>query len=266
MTFFDDLLINSPPNQFNDIFNDFLNLSIKINKNIKKQFNDFNLIFINKYLLSELNYYDGFYWVVDFTEEGLGDVVIGEDVIVDVDMAVIDVDTITNTVTNTNDKGSLKQNQTINTIKIQFNHETTETTIENSKTTFNYKNQLFLLNKRLENYKTKTYPSGHLTISLLTKDLIVLFFSEVKNNKNYYNGKFTSKYLIHFLSETEIEITGEIKIKIHYFEDGNVQLNCTKPVKRLLCFNVILINKRNQIYQIKLVILLNVLKIQLITK
>ena len=116
MTFFDDLLINSPPNQFNDIFNDFLNLSIKINKNIKKQFNDFNLIFINKYLLSELNYYDGFYWVVDFTEEGLGDVVIGEDDIGDVDMAVIDVDTITNTVTNTvtsTNDNSIKQNQTI---------------------------------------------------------------------------------------------------------------------------------------------------------
>ncbi|GME95051.1 unnamed protein product [Ambrosiozyma monospora] len=47
------------------------------------------------------------------------------------------------------------------------------------------------------------------------------------NDANYYNGKWQSFYQY---NQSSGKLTGEISIKIHYYEDGNVVLKTNKKI------------------------------------
>ena len=53
------------------------------------------------------------------------------------------------------------------------------------------------------------------------------------------NGKWRSQWSLTFPeSGGTVEITGILKVQVHYYEDGNVQLVSSKEIKDTVSFNV----------------------------
>jgi len=59
----------------------------------------------------------------------------------------------------------------------------------------------------------------------------VIVAGERINLRNYWSGKWTSKWQLQFNNSLQqVTVSGDIKIHGHYFEDGNVQLVTTKTI------------------------------------
>lgn len=75
----------------------------------------------------------------------------------------------------------------------------------------------------LESYGQDHYPSQYAYTIIPnneTNEVKVLIIGQKLNPENYYTGQWSSIYTINGTS-----ITGEIKVDIHYYEEGNVRLN-----------------------------------------
>jgi len=67
--------------------------------------------------------------------------------------------------------------------------------------------------------------------------LIVCIESHQYQPKNYWNGKWRSQWSLTFPeSGGTVEITGILKVQVHYYEDGNVQLVSSKEIKDTVAF------------------------------
>ena len=55
--------------------------------------------------------------------------------------------------------------------------------------------------------------------------------------KNYWNGRWRSQWCA-TLSGGVGELQGTLRVQVHYYEDGNVQLVCSKNVKHSLVSSV----------------------------
>lgn len=73
----------------------------------------------------------------------------------------------------------------------------------------------------LELYGQEHYPSTF-AYTIIPQDNVVyvLIIGQRLNNENFYTGQWSSIYAI-----KNGEISGDIKVDIHYYEDGNVRLN-----------------------------------------
>jgi capping protein alpha len=60
--------------------------------------------------------------------------------------------------------------------------------------------------------------------------LFVVITGEKANLRNFWGGKWSSTWEVSATAGGGTSCTGEMKIHAHYFEDGNVQLQTTKPV------------------------------------
>ncbi|CAI5755695.1 unnamed protein product [Candida verbasci] len=80
---------------------------------------------------------------------------------------------------------------------------------------------------KLEQYGQDYYPSTFASTIIPNEDSIhVILIGQRSNNANFYTGQWNSKYTI----KSNGEISGKIKLDIHYFEDGNVRLKFNEGV------------------------------------
>jgi len=63
-----------------------------------------------------------------------------------------------------------------------------------------------------------------------TKAVVVCIEDHKFQPKNYWNGRWRSVWTIN-VSGNQTEVTGLLKVQVHYYEDGNVQLVSAKDVK-----------------------------------
>ncbi|VEU22791.1 DEKNAAC103865 [Brettanomyces naardenensis] len=88
------------------------------------------------------------------------------------------------------------------------------------------------LNERIRDYALQHYPTFYKGIAVEDGDneniVYVIIVDENLNDGNFYNGKWQSFYQLNKLTG---ELSGEIIVKVHYYEDGNVILNTGSHVK-----------------------------------
>ena len=56
----------------------------------------------------------------------------------------------------------------------------------------------------------------------------------------YRNGRWRSQWTLQ-IDGTQAEVTGVLKVQVHYYEDGNVQLVTSKEVKETIALGVCVI-------------------------
>jgi len=88
--------------------------------------------------------------------------------------------------------------------------------------------------KKVLEYTANHYDFGSGAV-YATKDakdsvLVITISSALFNSQNFYNGRWRSVWTAKLTPGKQAQVTGNLKINVHYYEDGNVQLNtnCNK--------------------------------------
>ncbi|KAI9353373.1 F-actin-capping protein subunit alpha [Zopfochytrium polystomum] len=81
----------------------------------------------------------------------------------------------------------------------------------------------------VDRYLDDHYPDGIATVyGKPGKEIIIAIVDNKFNPNNFWNGRWTSHWS--FVAG-KLEVNGTVKINVHYYEDGNVQLQSTKDIK-----------------------------------
>jgi len=83
--------------------------------------------------------------------------------------------------------------------------------------------------KHAGEYADQHYPSGGATVYAKDGQIIIAISSARFNSKNFWNGRWRSVW-----TYSGGELHGHLKIVVHYYEDGNVQLNTDTNLKTTL--------------------------------
>lgn len=90
------------------------------------------------------------------------------------------------------------------------------------------------LSSSIESYVEEHFPTLYKSLvipDLDNSDIIyIIIIDENLNDSNFYNGKWQSFYKFNRATNT---LEGEITIKIHYYEDGNVILKTGKKINSI---------------------------------
>ncbi|KAI9471999.1 MAG: hypothetical protein EXX96DRAFT_488962 [Benjaminiella poitrasii] len=81
--------------------------------------------------------------------------------------------------------------------------------------------------KEILTYVGDHYPNGVCTIYATDKDIIIAVVDNKYNPNNFWNGRWLASWIYDTQSNT---LKGCTKVNVHYYEDGNVQLNTEKNV------------------------------------
>jgi len=83
----------------------------------------------------------------------------------------------------------------------------------------------------VSSYVSATYQTEQSAGGVFAKDdkLYVVVTGEKNNLKNFWSGKWNSVWTVN-LSGSSATVTGDIKLHVHYFEDGNLQLQSSKSI------------------------------------
>ncbi|CAG8646400.1 13637_t:CDS:2 [Cetraspora pellucida] len=82
--------------------------------------------------------------------------------------------------------------------------------------------------KAILEYVADHYPKGVSATYSTGETLTIAIVDNKYNPSNFWNGRWRSTWVI---SPESGEIKGTIQVNVHYYEDGNVQLNSTKDIE-----------------------------------
>ncbi|KAJ1570057.1 hypothetical protein HK096_003835 [Nowakowskiella sp. JEL0078] len=104
--------------------------------------------------------------------------------------------------------------------------------VEPNAETENYRQVLASLDLAAQKYIAEHYPDGVSSVFDLFNNTFVIAIVDNKYNPgNFWNGRWRSIWTV---TVGSVEIKGSIKLQIHYYEDGNVQLNFAKDLSAKL--------------------------------
>ena len=88
------------------------------------------------------------------------------------------------------------------------------------------------LQVEINKYVSSTYPSENSAGGVFARDgkLVIAISGEKTSLKNFWSGKWSSAWQVSFDDESIASISGDIKVHIHIFEDGNLQLQNSKTI------------------------------------
>jgi len=88
-----------------------------------------------------------------------------------------------------------------------------------------------VLQRRLQDYVKSYYPGDNAAVGVFAVNgrINVVITGERINLKNFWSGKWTSNWNV-TINDGNATITGDTKIHVHYFEDGNLQMQTSKAV------------------------------------
>lgn len=84
--------------------------------------------------------------------------------------------------------------------------------------------------KALAQHALEHYPTSSYGVYPIENDsaVAILLVANRYSPNNFWNGRFRSLYQVPVGDSTTV--TGKIHVDVHYYEDGNVSLNSTKPI------------------------------------
>lgn len=83
-----------------------------------------------------------------------------------------------------------------------------------------------MLQVAMDKYTSDFFEDGSSTVFAVNANEFIVCISSARfKTNNYWSGRWRSVWRLSFQSEKKVKISGTMKINIHYFEDGNVQLN-----------------------------------------
>jgi capping protein alpha len=88
-------------------------------------------------------------------------------------------------------------------------------------------------------YVNDHYPEGVLTVYTNEQQLILAIVDNKYNPNNYWNGRWRAVWTYDTQSG---ELKGTTKVTVHYYEDGNVQLNADKEFQASITKNEVNLN------------------------
>jgi len=87
------------------------------------------------------------------------------------------------------------------------------------------------LQKAVDKYITDHYLSGLSTVFPSPEgenELVVCITASKFNEANLWSGRWRSVYRIAFQDDKKVKVSGTMKVNVHYYEKGNIQLNTSK--------------------------------------
>ncbi|KAG9290306.1 hypothetical protein G9A89_007037 [Geosiphon pyriformis] len=87
------------------------------------------------------------------------------------------------------------------------------------------------IDSAIQEFVSDHYPTGVVTVYAKDQKVTIAIVNNKYNPENLWNGRWRSVWHI---SPESGEIKGSIKVNVHYFEDGNVQLNCNKDFEAII--------------------------------
>ncbi|KAJ5618381.1 hypothetical protein N7528_007024 [Penicillium herquei] len=86
--------------------------------------------------------------------------------------------------------------------------------------------------KSLGNHAREHYSNCSYGVYPIEDDsaVAILLVANRYSPNNFWNGRFRAIYQVPVSSSSSTTVTGKIHVDVHYYEDGNVALNTTKPI------------------------------------
>ncbi|XP_054277200.1 F-actin-capping protein subunit alpha-like [Macrosteles quadrilineatus] len=95
----------------------------------------------------------------------------------------------------------------------------------------------FLLEKELDEYIFNHYKNGVSSVFAKRIGTNIVLTACIENHQfnanNYWNARWRSQWTVNIINGSA-EVSGIIKVQVHYYENGNVQLVSSKDIKELL--------------------------------
>ncbi|KAI3652424.1 hypothetical protein MP228_002749 [Amoeboaphelidium protococcarum] len=197
-------ILDSPPGEFHEVLNDvrlLINDDVKLQGGIKKAVHDYN---VEQFITCKLNENQ------NDDEEDVSQRAIVSKYNEQADGTFVD----------------FRSKQ-----KFKFDHiKQTASNVEQAPSQHSHEDLRAAVDVEVKKYSDEHYVNGCSSTMVNGDKIAVVTASNKYNPSNFWNGRWRSEYVLTASSKGSVAVTGFIKVQVHYYEDGNVQLNSSKDV------------------------------------